>query len=514
MPTSEFDSAGPFKRSTRMPLDAVVRLHFEGTVAYQNGFAANVSATGMFVKHPDPPAVGTRLVFEFTLGELRKPVQGGGLVVWVRERYDGPGRPAGIGIQFTQLDPQSRQHLAEAMFEFLEASLAGMAAEREDEEVVAVVPEPDLPAPVPLPPGPPAVHTPEFHLEPALEPLPVELEGSLVEIQVPAAAEAPRSIPTSWSLAEESERAMPPLAAAEPAAPAESERRPSFSFAPPETPEPPAETEEQRIERIVREALADDPPYAGAAAAKSTSSGGHAWLAVGLVAALAAGGWALWRYVLAPGGESAPVALAEPPAPTPTPRPTLPAVPGPEGTLAQTVGATTAAESAPAAPLPGATEPPEDAAASEVADSEAQPPAAAVAPPAARATAPAPPPPLPDEGGAPRARALTDIEWTEATGITLITLTADGNLAPGSYSYSEIGGDKPRVLIRLRGLRTPYRRGQLALDTATVIGIRNGWHERPEGDEQHVVIDLRSDRSRLDGFETLGSRIVIKIGQR
>ena len=61
----EEGNAGDFQRSTRMPLDAVVRLHFEGTVAYQNGFAANVSATGMFVKHPSPPPVGTPLVFEF-----------------------------------------------------------------------------------------------------------------------------------------------------------------------------------------------------------------------------------------------------------------------------------------------------------------------------------------------------------------------------------------------------------------------------------------------------------------
>ena len=36
--------APEFYRTTRMPLDAVVRLHFEGTVAYQNGFAANVIA--------------------------------------------------------------------------------------------------------------------------------------------------------------------------------------------------------------------------------------------------------------------------------------------------------------------------------------------------------------------------------------------------------------------------------------------------------------------------------------
>ena len=39
------DAPSDFARSTRMPLDAVVRLHFEGTVAFQNGFAANVSAT-------------------------------------------------------------------------------------------------------------------------------------------------------------------------------------------------------------------------------------------------------------------------------------------------------------------------------------------------------------------------------------------------------------------------------------------------------------------------------------
>ncbi|MBZ0089887.1 MAG: PilZ domain-containing protein, partial [Thermoanaerobaculia bacterium] len=106
MDVREFDASGPFKRSTRMPLDAVVRLHFEGTVAYQNGFAANVSATGMFVKHPDPPPLGTKLVFEFVVGEQRRPVQGAGLVAWVRERYEGPGRPAGIGIQYTEVDAQ------------------------------------------------------------------------------------------------------------------------------------------------------------------------------------------------------------------------------------------------------------------------------------------------------------------------------------------------------------------------------------------------------------------------
>ena len=120
---SEDTVSGEFQRSTRMPLDAVVRLHFQGTVAYQNGFAANVSATGMFVKHPAPPPLGTQLVFEFNLGAERKPVQGAGEVVWVRDKYLGPGQPAGVGIRFLQLDSQSRDHIAEALFEYLEQSL-------------------------------------------------------------------------------------------------------------------------------------------------------------------------------------------------------------------------------------------------------------------------------------------------------------------------------------------------------------------------------------------------------
>ncbi|KAB2955517.1 MAG: hypothetical protein F9K16_15250, partial [Thermoanaerobaculia bacterium] len=127
--TIDSGASADFQRSTRMPLDAVVRLHFEGTVAYQNGFAANVSATGMFVKHPEPPPIGTRLVFEFAIGSQRKPAQGAGEVVWVREKYEGPGRPAGAGIRFAELDDLSRQNLTEALFEFLEASLGDRVAE-------------------------------------------------------------------------------------------------------------------------------------------------------------------------------------------------------------------------------------------------------------------------------------------------------------------------------------------------------------------------------------------------
>ena len=514
MDLREIDASGPFKRSTRMPLDAVVRLHFEGTVAYQNGFAANVSATGMFVKHPDPPGLGTRLVFEFVIGEQRKPVQGAGVVAWVRERYEGPGRPAGIGIQFTEVDAQSRQHLAEALFEFLELSLGGEAFEpfETDSEPVAAKGR-------------------------SLEPLPPELEANLAPATAPEPDPAPAARPApSFAMATPSEGVEPPVDYSpaippEPAPPAAPDRRATFSYAPagpaPEPEPAPAESEEERIDRLVRAALADEP-LAGAASVRSRGLPLWVWMVAGLV--LLGAGWATWRYRIAPAPPSA-RAAAPAPAPTATPRPPLPAVGEPKTTLADAVGATDAARTAPEIPLPRGVAPAADESDDEgppdaaVATPDAAAPAATAPPPDAPIPAPSPAPadagraaaavePLAIEPGQPHARAVSDIDWTEATGITVVTLAGDGPFAAGTYSYSEIGGDKPRVLVRFKGLERPFRQTSLAVGTAAVAGIRTGWHDRPGGFEQHVVIDLTGANVRLEGFEALGSRIVLKLAPR
>lgn len=518
MTTHDGDSPDSFKRSTRMPLDAVVRLHFEGTVAYQNGFAANVSASGMFVKHPDPPPTGTRLVFEFVIGSERKPVQGAGIVAWIREKYQGPGRPAGIGIQFTQVDPVSKQHIAEALFEYLEASLGEELAERAgedlgvaDDELAAAqesVRQLDLPTPEQLEAGA------TRHLPTA--PPPGAATQSWAEIDVPPEPAEPRLPP-----------ALPPTPPSAPPRP-EPPRAdpPRFSLAPTEEGSlSAAETEEQRVERMVREALAEQESIAGAAVARS--AGGTSpvlWIVLAAIV-VAAGGWALWHFGFVPRGATTHAVAATPATPTPTPRPTLPSDLGPISTLAETVGASNAAETAPETALPVA----DDAATSEGETAPSTTPAAATseAPqqPIATATAtaaspvsarPATPAPTPvaEPGGAPRATRLDEIEWTEATGTTVVTLSGDGPFAQGSVSYSEIGGDKPRVLVRLRGLEEPFRRGALAVGTAAVSGIRTGWHLKEGTNEQHVVLDLAPGGAALDGFEAIGSRIVLKLRPR
>lgn len=427
--------SGEFQRSTRMPLDAVVRLHFEGTVAYQNGFAANVSATGMFVKHPAPPQVGTRLVFEFNIGAQRKPVQGAGEVVWVRDRYLGPGQPAGIGIRFAQIDAQSRDHIAEALFEYLEQSLSeemlsdadrvaedlGVPASVVAEATAALGRESDL--------GAGELDTPE--------PL------DLAEIPPLPAPELPR---------------MPP-----PEAPVEEDKHPFEVFSTLEQADP--ETRE-----IVREALRDEPAeIAGAAAVRRGGTSPVVWAL--LVVALAGAGYYAWQRWGAPPSAAAPVVVAEPPkAPAPEPLPAVAA----DRTLAEAVGVDTTRPSPAAAPTALATEaPPADQPAVETPVE----------------TPPSPPPAEPPAADLPAAKALLRIEAKDEGNLTLVTLTGDGSFRPGAFSYSEIGGDNPRVLIKLKGMTAPFR-GAVAPGTATLRGVRTGFHVTNAGNEVHVVLDL------------------------
>lgn len=514
---SEDNVSGEFQRSTRMPLDAVVRLHFQGTVAYQNGFAANVSATGMFVKHPAPPPLGTQLVFEFNLGAERKPVQGGGEVVWVRDKYLGPGQPAGVGIRFLQLDSQSRDHIAEALFEYLEQSLTedslldasdysfatesaaaakplsapGSSAPEEDREPQDFGDIYGEPTDV-APPAQPAVQPFDFA---ALERLPAPSPAPLAPLASPASMPAPTA--------------------------AEGKR--TFSvFSPLDEADPQTAT-------IVREAMKDEPPLpmmAAAAAASNEREGSRSWLVLLFVLALAAGGgylaWKQWganwlaqRTATADTAAATEPAPVSPPARQPEP---LTAAPAPGTTLAETVGVDPNSTSAAAAPPQSApaTAPPDEPSDVGVAQRESaeataaapasttaaavEPESAAAAPPrppaasvTAASAAPVAPPPA---ATAARAERLTGIAWRDSgatAGETVLVLSGDGAFAVGSFSYSEIGGENPRVLIKLKGMQSPYRGPAPHAPQAggaLVRGVRTGFHVTPGGNEIHVVVDL------------------------
>ena len=469
----EYDDnvSGEFQRSTRMPLDAVVRLHFQGTVAYQNGFAANVSASGMFVKHPAPPPLGTQLVFEFNLGAERKPVQGAGEVVWVREKYLGPGQPAGVGIRFLQLDSQSRDHIAEALFEYLEQSLTEDSLLDSSGDYFDQKPETGIPG--------------------SASPAP-QAQGSFAEVgdiyDEPAEASSPQAEPPIEPIHFASlERLAPPSPQAEALAaspPADGKR--AFSVF------SPLDEADSETADIVRKALQEEPPLpfmAAAAAASSERQGSRAWLWLLILALVAGGGYLAWT----PWGaswlaqRSASTSAGEPassdPAPAPIARPApLTAEPAPGTTLAETVGVdpnTISAASAPPHSAPPAAPPAQAAEAAEEADFAAQEGVASL--PAAAAPT------------SMRAQLLTGIDWRpsgEAAGETVLVLVGDGHFATGTFSYSEIGGENPRVLIKLKGMQGPYRGPAPHGAGAMVRGVRTGFHVTPTGNEIHVVVDL------------------------
>jgi len=442
--------SGEFQRSTRMPLDAVVRLHFEGTVAYQNGFAANVSATGMFVKHPAPPPVGTQLVFEFNIGAQRKPVQGAGEVVWVRDRYLGPGQPAGIGIRFAQIDAQSRDHIAEALFEYLEQSLSEEMLSDADRvaDDLGVPPSAIAEAAANLGQGP------DLDARPA--PQPLDLAG----IPPLPAPESPRTPPEE-----------PPV---------EEEKHPFEVFSTLEQADP-------ETRAIVREALRDEPgEIAGAAAVHREGTSPLVWALI--VVALAGAGYFAWQRWGAAPSAAAPAAVAEPPkAPAPEPLPAVAA----DRTLAEAVGVDTSRPSPASAPTANATEPPPAAETTVEAPVESPPSAP---PPVVPAVAPA--------------KALLRIEARDEGNLTLVTLTGDGSFLPGAFSYSEIGGDNPRVLIKLKGMTAPFR-GAATPGTATLRGVRTGFHVTNAGNEVHVVLDLvPAQRAKVSELSPEGDRLV------
>ena len=105
------------RRKIRIPFSTKVMLrHGDREIVSQT---ANASEGGMFVSHPDPLSVGERV--RFTL-EIREgiEIEGTARVVWSQIGPVETGRPVGNGLEYRELDEDSRALLTEAIREHLE----------------------------------------------------------------------------------------------------------------------------------------------------------------------------------------------------------------------------------------------------------------------------------------------------------------------------------------------------------------------------------------------------------
>lgn len=90
-----------------------VRLRYSDLDTFVERFAPNVTRGGIFLASRSPRAEGEIFRFEVQLATGAVALAGEGKVIWVKP-YDAaePQKPHGMGVQFVQIDPGSRETLS------------------------------------------------------------------------------------------------------------------------------------------------------------------------------------------------------------------------------------------------------------------------------------------------------------------------------------------------------------------------------------------------------------------
>jgi uncharacterized protein (TIGR02266 family) len=95
--------------SRRIPLEREISFRVPRFENFVTEYSANISASGIFVRTQEPLEPGTELTLEFTVADDWQLICGRGHVIWVRTKDESPDAPAGMGIRFLEMDPQSRR---------------------------------------------------------------------------------------------------------------------------------------------------------------------------------------------------------------------------------------------------------------------------------------------------------------------------------------------------------------------------------------------------------------------
>ncbi|MEX1311670.1 MAG: PilZ domain-containing protein [Candidatus Sulfomarinibacteraceae bacterium] len=168
------------------------------------------------------------------------------------------------------------------------------------------------------------------------------------------------------------------------------------------------------------------------------------------------------------------------------------------------------------APQPGA-EPPSEAepAAVAISEVEGEGPSAADAPsmdeqgspePVVEAAEPDPvPEPAPEAVPSARADAIESIEIEAGSGGTVVRIRGNGALGDGAVSMENLSSP-PRVLVRLRGIRSVFRPFTIEAATAEVTQARIGHHDDRRPPELWVVLDLTGPGAEIGGIDIRGER--------
>lgn len=96
-------------------LNLTVRYKSATVAEFVEDYSYDISRGGLFIKTANPFPTGTLLKFEVRIGEEQKVIDGVGRVTWRRERPQGTGKPAGMGIKFIRIADECVQLIQNAV---------------------------------------------------------------------------------------------------------------------------------------------------------------------------------------------------------------------------------------------------------------------------------------------------------------------------------------------------------------------------------------------------------------
>jgi len=509
------EDEGPLRKE-RIDIQRKVSLKFKEFRGFITEFSENISTGGMFIRTTRPQPPGSIFDFELTLGEDYTLIHGLGEVVWVRDRDEGFDRPAGMGVRFLSLDPDSRKLIDEIVAQRLEkgddAAPGPLDGWGMDEGAAGGEDGAE---------GKPAGEA-SFGLEAP----PIAGSGS-VESSSRSAPESQSSLPFSSSSSGNGLSNLVDLSGA---------------------------GSGHRDSDDAPRTYAGHSPYArsyhasvtqGSASVRSRRPLVVVLLVVVALAVVGAGFFLLFpekAMDLMVGGrrgaatEQAPAgALPIGPSPAaqsapsgaqaPETSPTEETAPAESaaapGAPAEEPPAESAAERGPAPATAGETgsapgrapsgERSEPSAGGALASRPSAAPEQVPTAPARQApSATAPVPPAPE--GEPFTRIL-NITYEQRGPQLVVTIYLDGVVREWDYTLTHISAPPPRELIRLRGAQHPFPRTTIPVTADLVKRIRTGFHPHDGKDEIHVVLDLAADDVVVERSEAAGREIRLYLGR-
>ena len=101
-------SSAEKRRHPRTPLNVLVQYRFDTFEDFLAEYSLNISPGGIFIRTSVPREEGAIIYLQFALRDGSKLIEGMGRVVRVNTT-DNPHRPAGMGVEFTNVDDASME---------------------------------------------------------------------------------------------------------------------------------------------------------------------------------------------------------------------------------------------------------------------------------------------------------------------------------------------------------------------------------------------------------------------